>query len=105
MKSVCWFRNDLRVLDNPALHHSCLNSDEVIGIYFLNRKQWLEHNDAAVKINFWLRNLECLQNELKKLNVSIIIASDPCFISFLVINIFGIIILKPWVSGLLYTNQ
>ena len=54
MKSICWFRNDLRVLDNPALHHCCLNSDEVIAIYFLNRKQWLEHNDAPVKINFGL---------------------------------------------------
>ena len=73
MKSICWFRNDLRVLDNPAFHHCCLNSDEVIAIYFLNRKQWVEHNDAPVKINFWLRNLECLQNELKKLNIPLIV--------------------------------
>ena len=73
MKSICWFRNDLRVLDNPALHHCCLNSNGVIAVYFLNRKQWLEHNDAAVKINFWLRNLECLQNELKKLNIPLVI--------------------------------
>lgn len=73
MKSICWFRNDLRVLDNPALHHCCLNSDDVIAVYFLNRKQWLEHNDAPVKINFWLRNLECLQNELKKLNIPLVI--------------------------------
>ena len=71
MKSICWFRNDLRVLDNPALHHCCLNSDDVIAIYFLNRKQWMEHNDAPVKINFWFRNLECLQKELKKLNIPV----------------------------------
>ena len=73
MKSICWFRNDLRVLDNPAFHYCCLNSDEVIAIYFLNRKQWMEHNDAPIKINFWLRNLECLQNELKKLNIPLIV--------------------------------
>ena len=33
MRSICWFRNDLRVLDNPALHNACLSSDEVIGVY------------------------------------------------------------------------
>ena len=49
MKSVCWFRNDLRVLDNPAFYYCCQNSEEVIAIFFVNRKQWLEHNDAEVK--------------------------------------------------------
>ena len=63
MKSVCWFRNDLRVLDNPALHHCCKNSKEVIAIYFINSVQWQEHDDALIKINFWLRNLELLKNK------------------------------------------
>ena len=66
MKSVCWFRNDLRVLDNPAFFHCCQNSEEVIAVFFINREQWAEHNDAKVKINFWLRNLESLQHKLKK---------------------------------------
>ena len=49
MKSVCWFRNDLRVLDNPALHYCCKNSKEVIAVYFINRVQWQEHDDAQDK--------------------------------------------------------
>ena len=73
MKSVCWFRNDLRVLDNPAFYHCCQNSEEVIAIFFVNRKQWLEHNDAEVKINFWIRNLDSLQKKLNELNVSLVI--------------------------------
>ena len=56
MRSVCWFRNDLRVLDNPAFYYCCQNSEEVIATFFVNRKQWLEHNDAEVKVNFWIRN-------------------------------------------------
>jgi deoxyribodipyrimidine photo-lyase len=73
MKSICWFRNDLRVLDNPALHHCCKNSDEVIAVYFINRAQWQEHDDALIKINFWLRNLELLQNKLKKINIPLVV--------------------------------
>ena len=73
MKSVCWFRNDLRVLDNPALHHCCKNSDEVIAVYFINRAQWQEHDDALIKINFWLRNLEKLKNKLKNLNIPLVV--------------------------------
>ena len=69
MKSVCWFRNDLRVLDNPAFYHCCQNSKEVIAIFFVNRKQWLEHNDAKVKIDFWIRNLDSLQQKLNELNM------------------------------------
>ena len=73
MKSVCWFRNDLRVLDNPAFYYCCQNSEEVIAIFFVNRKQWLEHNDAEVKVNFWIRNLELLQQKLNELNIPLVI--------------------------------
>ena len=73
MKSVCWFRNDLRVLDNPAFYYCCQNSEEVIAIFFVNRKQWLEHNDAEVKINFWIRNLDSLQQKLSALNIPLVI--------------------------------
>ena len=67
MRSVCWFRNDLRVLDNPAFYYCCQNSEEVIATFFVNRKQWLEHNDAEVKVNFWIRNLYSLQQKLNEL--------------------------------------
>ena len=73
MKSICWFRNDLRILDNPALHHCCKNSNEVIAVYFMNRTQWQEHDDALIKINFWLKNLELLKDKLEKLNIPLVI--------------------------------
>ena len=50
MRSICWFRNDLRVLDNPALHNACLNSEEVIGVYLTTFDQWELQNDAKTKL-------------------------------------------------------
>ena len=50
MRSVCWFRNDLRVEDNPALYNACLTSKSVIGIFIVTQSQWKEHDDAKVKI-------------------------------------------------------
>ena len=77
MKSVCWFRNDLRILDNPALHNSSINSKEVIAIYVINRKQWKLHFDAKIKISFWLRNLKSLQMKLSEKNIPLkIIEAD-----------------------------
>ena len=49
MRSVCWFRNDLRVEDNPALYNACLASKSVIGIFIVTQFQWKEHDDAKVK--------------------------------------------------------
>ena len=57
MRSVCWFRNDLRVEDNPALYNACLTSKSVIGIFIVAQSQWKEHDDAKVKINFWFSRL------------------------------------------------
>ena len=54
MRSVCWFRNDLRVEDNPALYNACLTSKSVIGIFIVTQSQWKEHDDAKVKLIFGL---------------------------------------------------
>ena len=79
MRSVCWFRNDLRVLDNPALHNACLNSEEVIGVYLTTFEQWAKQHDAQTKINFWFRNLENLKVELAKLNIPLVVLDAGTF--------------------------
>ncbi|MEE2705018.1 MAG: FAD-binding domain-containing protein [Pseudomonadota bacterium] len=79
MRNLVWFRNDLRVLDNPALYHACSETGEVVGLYFLCEKQWLIHGDAACKINFWIRNLQCLQTSLKLLNIPLIVIKAPLY--------------------------
>ena len=69
MKSVVWLRNDLRLIDNPALWHACNASEEVVALYLITEDQWKSHGDASCKINFWLKNLHSLQNSLEELNI------------------------------------
>jgi deoxyribodipyrimidine photo-lyase len=69
MKSIIWFRNDLRTLDNPALWHACQSSNEVIAIYLIFEEQWEKHGDAKCKINFWLKSLASLSASLRDLNI------------------------------------
>ena len=72
MRSVVWFRNDLRVLDNPALHNACLASDEVIGVFIITEEQWMNHDDAKCKISFILRAVESLKKSLEKINIPLV---------------------------------
>ncbi|MDO7596512.1 MAG: deoxyribodipyrimidine photo-lyase [Pseudomonadota bacterium] len=68
---LVWFRNDLRVSDNPALYHACEQGKAVSAIYIATPQQWREHDEADVKIDFWRRNLLCLQNALAELNIEL----------------------------------
>ena len=43
MKSLVWFRNDLRMDDNPALREACKVSEEVHAIYIYSQHQNKEH--------------------------------------------------------------
>ena len=73
MRSVVWFRNDLRVLDNPALHNACLTSNQVIGVYIITEEQWKEHDDAKCKVSFILRAVESLRKSLEKINIPLVV--------------------------------
>lgn len=47
-KNLIWFRNDLRVHDNTALHQACQNdTDKVISLFISTPKQW--HNQSVSK--------------------------------------------------------
>ena len=79
-RSLVWFRRDLRVADQSALHHACQNAtDGVVGVYVLTPAQWKEHHDSALKVDFWLRNLKALSQELKGLNIPLVIISAKSF--------------------------
>ena len=67
MRSLVWFRRDLRINDNPALHHAVeATIDGTVGLFVITPKQWLEHDDSPAKVSFWLRNLQALSESLKK---------------------------------------
>ena len=77
MKSLVWFRNDLRMDDNPALRAACAESEEVHAVYIYSINQMQLHNEASCKIEFMIANLKSLEKSLDELNIPLtIINSD-----------------------------
>ena len=72
MQQLIWFRNDLRIHDNSALH-AALEAGPTMAVVLLSPAQWLAHDDAPCKVDFWLRNLRELQHSLATLNVPLLI--------------------------------
>lgn len=72
MKQLLWFRTDLRVADNMALT-AAMNAGPTIALYLVTPKQWMAHDDAPCKVDFWLRNLAELSEGLAELNVPLLI--------------------------------
>lgn len=72
MHQLMWFRQDLRVQDNSALT-AAMQQGPTLAVFLLSPGQWRAHDDAPVKINFWLRNLHTLAVELQRLNVPLLI--------------------------------
>ena len=70
MKSIIWFRNDLRIDDNPAMRAACDNSTEVYAIFLYSKDQLEKHNEANIKLDFLIENLKCLSDHLKEMNIS-----------------------------------
>ena len=42
-------------------------------------QQWLQHDDAPVKVDFWMRNLASLSGKLAKLNIPLLIETKKTF--------------------------
>jgi deoxyribodipyrimidine photo-lyase len=73
MRSIVWFRRDLRICDNRALYAACKGSEQVIAFYAVTEKQWQKHDEAECKIHFWLENLKILKKSLAQLNIPLVI--------------------------------
>lgn len=62
---LVWFRNDLRVTDNLALHAACQDPKAmVIALFIATPKQWAMHDMAPRQAAFLLQNLQQLQSAL-----------------------------------------
>ncbi len=78
MRTLMWFRSDLRVQDNTALHHACKAADDgIVGVFAICGKQWGEHDWGSMKVDFVLRNVRALSDALAKLSIPLrIIMAD-----------------------------
>lgn len=69
---LIWLRNDLRIHDNTALAAACTRGP-ALAVWLVSPAQWLAHDDAPCKIDFWLRNLQSLRQSLADLNIPLLI--------------------------------
>lgn len=66
-RALFWFRQDLRLYDNPALYEAALNSDDLILLYIYDKNQlralgeaqkwWLHHSLQELKNTFHKKNI------------------------------------------------
>jgi deoxyribodipyrimidine photo-lyase len=73
---LIWLRNDLRLHDNTALSAAAAKGPSV-AVYLVSPEQWLAHDDAPCKVDFWLRNLTPLSHALSELNIPLLIRHAP----------------------------
>lgn len=71
MKSIYWFRNDLRLDDNPAIHRALQSSDTLLPVYVLDTHFMSEHETGFKKAGefrmaFLLETLADLKQQLKE---------------------------------------
>lgn len=77
---LVWFRSDLRITDNRALHAACKETaGGVLGVFLIATKQWGEHDWGPPKVDFVLRSLASLSAELEKLNIPLLVRTADRF--------------------------
>ena len=78
MRAMHWFRRDLRLDDNTALADAARRSDDgVVALFVVCPGMWREHDDAPVKVEFWLRALASLRPRLEALNIPLLVRTAP----------------------------
>ena len=74
-----WFRNDLRVADNPALSEACEHG-LVVACFVVSGGQWLDHDVGERRLAFLGRSLNALATELAKLGIALKLIEAPLFV-------------------------
>jgi len=79
-----WFRSDLRVRDNTALHAACEAAGDgpdggVVGVFAICPEQWAEHDWGLPKVDFLLRNLAELRGVLEERRIPLRIVTTQRF--------------------------
>lgn len=70
---LVWFRNDLRMSDNPALFHAAQTDEGVLAVYFLCEQDLQEHMVAPARVDFIRRSLHELAQSLHSLNIPLVV--------------------------------
>jgi len=72
LKTLVWFRNDLRIADNTALAAAMAQGGgaaSLSGVLLIAMEQWKQHDWGLPKIDFILRNALALSQSLAAMNI------------------------------------
>lgn len=73
MRHLVWLRADLRTIDNTALYRACTDKQaEVACVYAITPGQWQKHDTAGCRVDFELRTLHTLSQDLAALNIPLL---------------------------------
>lgn len=73
-----WFRQDLRILDNPALYQAAQDG-EVVAVFIEARRQRQQHHESEAKVGLIYDSLIELRKELNVLNIPLDILTCDYF--------------------------
>lgn len=76
--ALVWFRNDLRVDDNPALN-AAAECGPVVAVFLISDEQWAQHHVAPNRLAFIKSCLLDLERQLATLNIPLVIEHAPSF--------------------------
>lgn len=71
---LLWFRNDVRIHDNPALHYflsKLTPGEKGKALFFVSEQQWKNHDWSDIKIDFIKRHIYSLVAPLTELNIEL----------------------------------
>lgn len=75
--TLCWFRRDLRLDDNTALHHALQSGKKVVPLFIFDKNILDELPDKKDRrVDFIYQALQHLNTELKKFNSSFFVLHD-----------------------------
>lgn len=74
---VHWYKMDLRTSDNIALSMASMKAKDagvpLIALYIVSPEDWEAHLTGPIRVDFMLRTLEVLKNDLAKLDIPLYI--------------------------------
>jgi len=78
MATLVWFRNDLRLRDNPALYHA-RERGPVAALFCICDVQWRQHDVGDNRLSFLIDSLHVLREDLRRLGIPLHVAHTPRF--------------------------
>ncbi|QOL27262.1 deoxyribodipyrimidine photo-lyase [Thalassotalea sp. LPB0316] len=75
---LLWFRNDLRIHDNPALEYALAHGVKH-AIFIATPQQWHKHHMAPIKVDLILRHVALLKAQLATLDIELQVVNAPDF--------------------------